>query len=136
MERIVKETDFYTLIYNSELKLGQITWYGSPEEREYKEVFELLLGLYPENEVQYVISDVSRQGAISPDLRNWFVQEAFPVAVNKGLQKAAVVYRNRPTKLYYINKVKEKADEIKFPLRVFTSLIDAMEWIQEETLVV
>ena len=131
MEILVKDSDYYTVSYDDELQLGKIVWYGSPDEKDYKKPFQLLGELCNKKPLKYFLSDVRKQGAISPELRNWFKREMLPEAIKLNLFKAAVIYKESPSKEYYLNNIMPVARKLGINLVFFKNYKDAMAWFKE-----
>lgn len=132
MEQILKDTAFYTVACNEQKKLAKIIWYGSPDEEDYQAPFLFLMELQKTKEIHYLLSDLRKQGVISPELRNWFISVALPVAVNSVLKKTALVYRSNPVKEYYLKHLLEAAEKAHFNLKFFLDYEVAENWLFEE----
>lgn len=130
MEIIVKDTDYFTLTFDDNLRLAKLVWFGSPDAEEYQNAFKSILNLAKEKPIKFFISDVRKQGVIAPELRIWLNEKVLPVAFRFGVKKIAVIYKTSPTKEYYLNHIIPEGERIGFVFKLFLDLQDAINWFK------
>jgi len=79
--------------------------------------------------VDCMLSDISRQGVISPDNRKWFEKEMMPLAAQAGLRRAAIVTNGNAFKLYYINLILGAVNKFSITTKLFNKQNEALEWL-------
>jgi hypothetical protein len=109
------------------LKIGKIVWNGAPNFDEYKKPFMHLLNVAKSKPVENVLSDITHQGVISVDNRNWFEKEILPKAISVGMQRIAVVTSDNPFKKYYINMLLLVFRKFDVQMKAFSSEKSAKE---------
>ncbi len=86
------ESDFAALTYERELSVLIITWKDKKlNMEEYQRPFKIALDFMSKNPVDNYISDIRKQGIVSPDFRKWLQESALPEAAQAGLKRIAGV---------------------------------------------
>jgi hypothetical protein len=126
----VFKSSYGNAYYYPSTKTVEVTWNGSQTFEEYKTLFESLLAFQRDSmfEVKFYLSDIRKQGVISPKSRKWFEQVALPKAIEQGLKAAAVVFDGNAFKRYYLNLIMQVANVYKLPLKFFNSKDEAYKW--------
>jgi len=115
--------------YDPEKRSMMLIWDGRPTFEEYKKPFLAMLEygrIYP---VDSMLSDISKQGIISPDNRKWFEKEMMPQAVSAGLKRAAIVTNGNAFKLYYINLILSAVNKFPIETKLFNNRQTALDWL-------
>jgi hypothetical protein len=135
MEKLIAKFEVCKVLFNEELSTGIIIWNGIPDFEAYKEPFEALLKLSKSKEVRTVLSDITYQGVISSNTREWFEKNMLPKAIEAGMKRVAIVMSNNPLKKYYFNMIQSVIHRFGVPMKAFSSQHEAIEWIKAEELV-
>ena len=126
---ILKETHYATISADTEKNIGKIKWSGGCTSQEYRGAFEVLLEEQLRLGIFRFMSNIREQAVISPEDRKWFETVAMPKAVEQGLKAAAVVFNGNVFKKYYINVILQATNKYGLPLKVFTEVEPAEEWL-------
>ena len=133
MEQKVFESSCVSVYYIPEKRLGKIIWDGVITHEEYKKPFLSLIDLAKKgNAVTRFLSDIRKQGVVSPESRKWFEKEMIPAAVENGLKRAAVVSGANAFKTYYINIILSSVNKFNLPFKIFNNEEKAMEFLMKE----
>ncbi|HEY9004853.1 hypothetical protein [Ohtaekwangia sp.] len=125
----VFEAPYASVTYYPEKRLLVLIWDGSPSTEEYKKPFMAMLEYGRKYPVDCMLSDISRQGVISPDNRKWFEKEMMPLAAQAGLRRAAIVTNGNAFKLYYINLILGAVNKFSITTKLFNKQNEALEWL-------
>jgi hypothetical protein len=106
-----------------------LIWDGNPTSEEYRKPFNAMIEFGQKTPVDSMISDISKQGVISPDNRKWFEKEMMPRAVAAGLKRAAIVTSGNVFKLYYINIILSAVNKFPMTVRLFNKRDEAITWL-------
>jgi hypothetical protein len=79
----------------------------------------------------YWISDVSKQGTISPEDQNWMVTTIMPEAIRQGLRKIASVYSHEQNNEDYRARIKLNSIKLGTEIEFFTDRKKAEDWIND-----
>src|SRR5687767_13935170 len=120
MEQKILEASYVTVYYIADKSLGKIVWHGVPTSEEYKKPFITLIDLAKKgSNVTRFLSDIRKQGIVSPDSRKWFEKEMVPAAIANGLKRAAVISGGNAFKTYYINLILSTVNKFNLPFKIF-----------------
>jgi hypothetical protein len=120
---------YATVRYDPAKRLLLLVWDGNPTKDEYRKPFQAMLDFGQVTPVDSMLSDISKQGVISPENRKWFEKEMMPQAVKAGLQRGAIVTNGNAFKLYYINLILSAVNKFAIMTRLFNNQQDAMLWL-------
>jgi hypothetical protein len=133
VEKKILEATFATVYYTEEKSLGKIVWHGVPTSEDYKKPFLALIDLAKKgHSVTRFLSDIRKQGVVSPDSRKWFEKEMVPAAVENGLKRAAVVSGSNAFKMYYINLILSTVNKFNLPFKIFNDEGKAIDFLMQE----
>lgn len=130
MKKIIQDTDYAEISYDTDLYLGKIVWKKKTTIEEYQYAFITLLGYARENRIDNFLSDIRKQAVVSPENRTWFETEMLPKAIEAGLQRAGVIFDGNVFKKYYINMILKVTNKFKLPMKIFSSDDEALEWVK------
>jgi hypothetical protein len=128
MNKVLSEP-YATVTYDREKRQLLLIWDGNPTGDQYKKPFMTMIEFGKRNPVDSMISDISKQGIISPENRKWFEKEMMPQAVAAGLKRAAIVTSGNAFKLYYINIILAAVNKFPLTTRLFNKREDAFKWL-------
>jgi hypothetical protein len=131
-ERKILEAPYATVYYREDKMLGKIVWHGVPSSEDYQKPFLALIDLAKKGTpVTRFLSDIRKQGVVSPDSRKWFEKEMVPAAVENGLKRAAVVSGSNAFKMYYINLILSTVNKFNLPFKIFNDETKAIEFLMQ-----
>ena len=129
MNNVIFQAPYATVTHDEKRRFLLLIWHGNPTRDEYKKPFQAMLEFGRRNHVLSMLSDISKQGVISPENRKWFEKEMMPDAVKAGLKRAAIVTNGNAFKLYYVNLILSAVNKFPVVTKLFGSQEDAMKWI-------
>jgi len=130
MEQKILEAPYATVIFIADQELGKIIWHGTPRGDEYQKPFLALIDLAKGGKkVTRFLSDIRKQGVVSPDNRKWFEKEMVPAAISHGLKRAAVLNDGNAFKTYYINLILSTVNKFNMPFKIFNDETKAFEFL-------
>lgn len=130
MKKIIKDTNFAEISYDTEFKVGKIVWKRKTESSEYHEAFNTLLEFSKKNDVENFLSDINNQGIVSPENRKWFETEMLPEAIKNGLKRAGIVFDGNVFKKYYLNMIIKVSNKYKMPIKLFNNEEETYKWFK------
>ncbi len=118
-------TDTYTI---------EVIWKRPVISQEYRDVFEQCLAFQKEYHLKNWLSDITKQGVMSPEDSKWMETVAIPTAYKNGLEKIALVVPADIFKKYYASNVKKRVEQIapKLTTKYFDNTEEAYSWIKTE----
>lgn len=125
----ILDTPYAKVTFNKSHQLGQITWKGKATSVEYQNAFNVLLDFQKSETITRYISDIRKQGIISPSDRKWFETVALPKAIEQGLKASAVVFDGNAFKKYYINIILAATNKFGLPTKLFSTYEEAEKWL-------
>jgi len=130
MKKILLDTDYAQVSYDSDLKLGKIEWKRKTSTEEYQYAFMIILDYAKKNPADNFLSDITKQSVVSPENRKWFETEMLPQAIEAGLKRAGVIFDGNVFKKYYLNMIIKVSNKFGLPLKMFSSEEEAIEWFK------
>jgi len=130
MKKILLDTDYAEVSYDSDLKLGKIEWKRKTSTEEYQYAFMIILDYAKKNPADNFLSDITKQSVVSPENRKWFETEMLPQAIEAGLKRAGVIFDGNVFKKYYLNMIIKVSNKFGLPLKMFSSEEEAIEWFK------
>jgi hypothetical protein len=129
MSKQVFQAPYATVTYIPEKRLLVLVWQGTPIKEEYKKPFQAMLDFGWKNPVDKMLTDITRQGVVSPDNRKWFETDMMPKAVQAGLKHAAIVTDGNAFKMYYLNIILSAVKKFPMNTKLFNNQADALAWL-------
>ncbi len=129
--QIVFESDFGSIFYNARTNCTGMIWKSQVTSEQYRTLFTKCLDMVKLYHTPYWISDLSRQGTISPDDQKWMITTIMPEAIRQGLRKIATVYFEGQNNEDYRNRVKETSLKLGAEIKFFTDHKNAKDWVDD-----
>jgi hypothetical protein len=133
MSRSIFSEPYANVTFLPEKRQLILVWDGNPSSEEYRRPFMTMIEFGRKNPVDSMISDISKQGIISPENRKWFEKEMMPQAVGAGLKRAAIVTSGNVFKLYYINIILAAVNKFPMTVKLFNKREEAIAWLDTFT---
>ncbi len=128
MEQVLLNKPFAKVTVNKSLRIGKVVWRAGCDLEEYKMAFQKLLTVQKTSPIHFFLSDIREQGIVSPKHRQWFTSFAIPEAKKNGLKMGAVIFTGNVFEKYYINLISEVTKQHDIPMKVVSSVEEALEW--------
>ena len=129
----ILQVPYATVTFDKERQLGKITWHGTPRGDEYQKPFLALIDWAKKGHVvTRFLSDIRKQGVVSPDNRKWFEKEMVPAAIENGLKRAVVLTDGNAFKMYYINLILSAVNKFNMPFKIYNDEAKALEFLMAE----
>lgn len=125
------DNEYVVAYFYPEIKLMHYIWRKNCVGQEYRDNFQKALDFASENDANYFISDIRKQGVIGPEDRKWFESVAIPGAIERGLKKAAVIFDGNAFKMYYLNLLLKVFANRSIPMKLFKDTQSAIDWVIE-----
>jgi two-component sensor histidine kinase len=129
--QIVFESDFGSIFYNARTNCAGIIWKKQVTSEQYRTLFAKCLEMVRLYHTPYWISDLSKQGTISPDDQKWMVTTIMPEAIRQGLRKIANVYFEGQNNDDYRKRIRETSNKLGVGIEFFTDRKKAEDWIDD-----
>lgn len=126
------DDEYLKATYSRDLNLVHFVWKKRAVGDFYRNAFMDAVEFTRCNRARYFLSDISKQGIISPNDRKWFEFEAIPKAVENGLRKVGTIVDSNTFKTYYLNILAKRFKEQGVSLRYFKSEGSAMDWLLDD----
>ncbi|HYG37587.1 MAG TPA: STAS/SEC14 domain-containing protein [Cytophagales bacterium] len=129
MNPIVFQAPYAKVTYLPEKRTLVLIWNGTLTQEDYRKPFLAMIEFGKKTPVDSMLSDISKQGIISPENRKWFEKEMMPRAVETGLKRGAIVTSGNAFKLYYINLILSAVNKFPIATKLFNNQKDAFAWL-------
>jgi hypothetical protein len=130
---IIYESKFMQLDFIIEHQLVEMNWLEGTStmgDDDYKQEFLNYLEVIKVHRPQRIIGDSRKLDfGITPDLQEWTNQTVFPVALEMGLNKVALVLNNDLITQLSIEQTMEEVEGVKFITSYFDDKEAARKWI-------
>jgi hypothetical protein len=129
MNTNVFEASYAKVTYDVQKRLLILIWNGNPMKDEYKKPFLAMQDFGRKYPVDSMLTDITKQGVVSPENRKWFENEMVPKAVEAGLKQAAIVTDGNAFKLYYLNIILSAVGKFPMTTKLFNDRQEAFTWL-------
>jgi len=129
---ILRENEFSTASFDSDLSAGIIVWKDKKlTSEEYRMAFESIIDFTKGKDifVNY-LADARFQSVVSPEDRKWFQKNIIPEAIKYGLQRGAVVVSGNAFKRYYMNMIIKGSRMFPIEIKMFDDMDKAIKWLK------
>lgn len=123
------ENEVITIHYLEDINTIKAVWKKQPSNEQYRDGFLKCLDSVEKYTPLHWLSDISKQGIIGSESRQWMEQNTLPKVIKMGLKNVAVIVDQDIFKNYYLNRIK-KTGESLINMEYFASQEDALEWIK------
>lgn len=117
-----------SLFYNEETNAIVLIWKGVHSDEIYKLMFTKGLAHLQELNATCWLSDIRKEGIVSPANSKWLQEEILPKAVAQGLKKVAIVMDKDAFKKFYVDNIKKEASKTSL-MHYFGAVDDANKWL-------
>lgn len=131
MENAVKfhSDDNLDMFYDAETRIMFFQWKRRTLGDPYRNAFLKGSEYGVEHPTKYFMSDITHQGIVGPEDRQWFEEIAIPKAVNAGVIKVGIIFDGNVFKQYYINNIMLRFKKMTVPMKFFRRKESAIEWL-------
>ncbi|MBL3654635.1 STAS/SEC14 domain-containing protein [Fulvivirga sediminis] len=119
---------FASITFEKELNTIVVIWKKIPSEEIYRGVFsQALIELHSKGADKW-LSDIRKQGVVSPSNTQWLQEELLPKAVNAGLRRIAIIAEKDVFKQFYIDNIKTSISDTS-EIQYFDNEEGARKWL-------
>lgn len=129
-KQVFHENDAVQLYYDGNLKVTVIQWRRNVTSEEYREAFKIVLDSLKVYKTPGWISDVTKQGNVNSEDRQWLIQSLGTEAVKYGLKRIAVVGVSERMRIDYYELIQRASVANGVELQLFNSMEEALKWMQ------
>jgi len=125
----IVETPYLTLEYNADLNALLPTWRGYVRPNEAKAGFEKIMDAFCRYEASFIINDLrAHEGGFS-DINEWLHDNYMPTMLAAGYEACANIVPEELLLCISLNDFEDKQAGV-VPLRIFTEMQPAKDWVQ------
>ena len=129
---VLIESEKATLGFNKETNAIELIWKSIHDETTYKHMFTKGIEYLKEYKATCWLSDIRKEGVVSPTNSKWLQQEVIPEAMKNGLKKIAVVMDADIFKKFYVQNIEKSVENKQNQMmKYFDSVELANAWFKE-----
>jgi len=132
MKEKIYESDIVSWSYFKEDYLAYITWKKDSDSSEYRNIFNSILEFSTKNQVNYVLSDMRKEGLVQTEDLKWLETEILNKADEHGVLKIAMVSEDTIFSTVYAETIKRKLRESPIEVGIFQDVASAKAWLLVE----
>lgn len=129
MEVLILNEHYVDVKYDTDFQIVSVIWLSPPDSKQYRYVYSSVMEQSRHKNISLFLSDIRKQGVVSPEERKWFEMVVVPTAIEAGLQKAAVVFDGNIFKKYYLNTISSVTKKMGLPFQFFLNSDEAFTWL-------
>lgn len=122
-------TDNIDAYYYPEVAMIHFIWKKQTSGEALRKAFEIGLEFSKLNPTHYFLSDIRKQGVVSPEDRRWVERYTIPAAVQQGGSKVGIIFEGSVVKMYYLNMISLSLGKQGIPIKYFKATQDAFSWL-------
>jgi signal transduction histidine kinase len=130
--QICYESEYGIIHYNARTNVMGISWKKQVTSEAYRALFIKCLETLRTYNTPYWISDLRKQGIISPADQKWMLSEIFVSALGNGLRLVAAVYDPQQHNEDYRTRIQAACQKAGIEIVFFTSGKEAEAWIETD----
>jgi hypothetical protein len=131
--QVLLKERYAEIFYDAQLNATGIIWQESVTGEQYRQAFAKTLDFVKVYNTPNFIADLSRHGHINKEDQRWMFREIIPESARNGLTRIVTVHPNADDHInHYIKSIQEAAAPFGITQRYFTSMKEAVEWIESE----
>ena len=131
--QVLLKERYAEIFYDAQLNATGIIWQESVTSEQYRQAFAKTLDFVKVYNTPNFIADLSRHGHIDKEDQRWMFREIIPESARNGLTRIATVHPNADGHINnYIESIQEATAPFGITQRYFTSMKEAVEWIESE----
>ncbi|MBA7526344.1 hypothetical protein ES705_18506 [subsurface metagenome] len=132
MDDTLYESELVTVTYSKEERLTEMVWKKDTDSAEYRKTFQAIVEFAEKNKVNYVLSDMRKEGLVKTEDVKWLELEVLKKAIAYGVLKIALVAEDTVFSTIYAETVKRKLRESPIEVRIFGDVTSAKSWLLAE----
>ncbi|MBA7704577.1 hypothetical protein ES703_113393 [subsurface metagenome] len=109
-----------------------MVWKKDTDSAEYRKTFQAIVEFAEKNKVNYVLSDMRKEGLVKTEDVKWLELEVLKKAIAYGVLKIALVAEDTVFSTIYAETVKRKLRESPIEVRIFGDVTSAKSWLLAE----
>ena len=132
MEEKIYESDIVSWSFFKEDRLAYITWKNSADSAEYRNIFNSIIEFSNKNQVNYVLSDMRKEGLVQTEDLKWLESEILNKADEHGVLKIALISEDTIFSNIYAETIKRKLRESPIEVGIYQDVASARAWLLVE----
>ncbi len=128
---ILLELEKSDIRYNKETNAIEVIWKATHDDSTYKFTMNKGLDFLIKHKATCWLSDIRKQGNVSPANSQWLQQKLMPRAAECGLKKIAAVIKPDIFQEFYVKNISLKAKEELQEMKYFDEIAAANEWLKK-----
>lgn len=131
--QILADNTHARIFYDATINATGVIWNGPVTTEEYKEVFTKCFDFLTAYNTPNWIADMSKQGYIENDARQWLFTTIIPEAARNGLKRIAFINKHQDAlESVYVFQIQELLQHLGMQYKSFSTFEKAFDWILEE----
>ncbi len=130
--QICYESEYGIIHYNARTNVMGISWKKQVTSEAYRALFNKCLETLRTYNTPYWISDLRKQGNITPADQKWMLSDIFVSAVGSGLRLVAAIYDPNQHNEDYRTRIQDACQKAGIEVMFFTSGKEAEAWIEND----
>ena len=119
----------YSLEYDEKLHFGTLTWRKQVSSQELRAISYYLIDFVEKHKITKMIYSVYYSHIISPDDRQWIINEISPKLRQAGLRYSAIVLPQNPETQRVVREVVQQAAPGETKAQYFPTVVRAKNWL-------
>jgi len=129
--QILHDDKHATIFYDAQLNAMGVTWNAPTESAQYRWMFMKCVEFLTAYHTPNWLSDITNQGVVADDDRQWMITSILPEAAQLGLRRIAVITPVEREQ-NYVNNIQRAFAGLKIEQAYFKSIPEATQWICTE----
>lgn len=132
--KVIVDEDYVKVMYERENKLAFVEWLKRPNFEQYQFVANQILDYSLTSPVNYYLSNNTKQGVVSKEMKEWWRDVSIPRAISRGLKRGASIIDDNPFRMFYMNLMLKYSSLYQLPFKTFYNETQAREWLLNDEL--
>ncbi len=131
--QILEDNEHARIFYDATVNATGVIWNGTVTTQQYKDVFSKCFEFHKAYNTPNWMADMSLQGYIENDAREWLFTKIIPEAARNGLKRIALI-NQKPNagESVYAHQIQDLAHRLGMQYKSFPTFEKAFDWILEE----
>jgi len=131
--QILEDNENARIFYDATVNATGVIWHGPVTTKQYKDVFSKCIEFHKAYNTPNWMADMSLQGYIENDAREWLFTTIIPEAARNGLKRIVIINQNESaSESAYVHQIKALGETLGMQYKSFPTFEKAFDWILEE----
>lgn len=132
MNKIIYTSEYASIGYDKTSQVVELVWKQDADSEEYRKIFKAILDFSDSTKVKSLLSDMRQQGLVRHEDVRWLDKEILTKAVERQLERIALVIRESIFSSVYADAIKKKLQDTPIQLQIFDDISAAKSWLISE----